>query len=183
MQKYLSICKSSRAAIEDNNIDALLKGISKIKEIEIIEYTDSDMISLQPSKELPLDGYVIFNEAGLKDMAEKIIKDNQPDMIFHNLNRGGGIFHASRVIPANSTMRYKINCVDFTEILLVSEERVIINASLTLQDNEPLPCQEFKSAEGYTILSIDAGSEPVPIIISISNSNKKNICCSIAVNE
>lgn len=182
MKDYFATCMKARTLIMEKKCDDLLLCAKKMIDLNITELGDSDFVSMQPDKEKGLDGHVVFTDAGLIVVAEAIINGNSTKYNLHNINRGNGIFLTHRVIPANSTMKYRItNLVEDIDLLLFQEKIGNFRVSL-IDDHGNRIIEDTSLAEtGWGLLKfcIDIPSSVTAII---SNNENVDICCAFAIN-
>ena len=182
MEKYLSYCLESRKLIKEKKCDKLLLYADSISRLAINELDESDFISLQPSKEVRLDGHVIFTDCGLIVVVESIINENSAKYNLHNINRGNEIYLAHRVIPAKSKMRYQIICADSLDMLIFPETTGNITTKIISEEGSTLADCNIRVEQGWGKISFNVGEIPCSVIIELTNKENEDICCAFAIN-
>ena len=183
MKNYFSTCIEARQLILEKKCDDLLLCAKKMMDLDITELDDSDFVSMQPDKEIGLDGHVVFTDPGLIVVAEAIINGNSTKYNLHNLNRGNGVLLTHRVIPANSTMKYKINdLVDDIDLLIFQEKIGNFTISLIdMQGNRIINDTEL-TEKGWGLLKFSILNSPSTVTVVITNKEEEDICCAFAIN-
>lgn len=182
LEEYYTACVDARNCIKDKRCDELLLCADRISKMPITDLSESDFISLQPEQEIGLDGHVVFNDAGLIIVAEAIINGNSTNYNLHSTYRGNDIYLAHRVIPANSTMRYQLTCLDNVEMLVFLE--TMGRLDVTILDENGNCAEDLVTCSGYgwNILSFHAGDMPAAFVIEATNKEDIDICCAFAIN-
>jgi hypothetical protein len=184
MEKYLSYCLESRKLIKEKKCDKLILYADSMSRLAINELDYSDFVSLQPSKEVSLDGHVIFTVSGLVVVAEAIINENSIKYNLHNTNRDPNpeINLAHRVIPAKSKMSYQIICTDSLDLLIFLEKAGKVTTKIISEEGTLLANCNIQSEQGWGKLSFKVGETPCSVIIELTNEDNKDICCAFAIN-
>ena len=182
MKDYFATCMEARTLIMEKKCDDLLLCAKKMINLDITEIADSVFVSMQPDKEIGLDGHVVFTDAGLIVVAKAIINGNSTKYNLHNINRGKGIFLTHRVIPANSTMKYRItNLVDDIDLLLFQEKIGNFIVSLLDEHGNRIIEDTLFAETGWGLLKFCIDT-PSPVTVIITNNENADICCAFAIN-
>lgn len=182
MKDYFTVCLEARRLIMEKKCDDLLLCAKKMIDLDITELDDSDFVSMQPDKEIGLDGHIVFTDSGLIAVAEAIINGNGAKYNLHNLNRGNEVVLTHRVIPANSTMKYRItNLVDDIELLLFQEKKGDFIVSLIDEHGNRIIEDTLLAETGWGLLKFCIDT-PSPVTVIITNNENVDICCAFAIN-
>ena len=177
METYCTLCVKARNNIQEEKCDELLTCALEMSKLNISEL---ELVSLQPNEERSLDGHVVFTDSGLIVVAEAIINKNSIRYNLHNTNRGNEVLLAHRVIPADTTMVYQMTCVELVDLLVFPEQKGSFDVSA--KNGQGKQISQGGTDTGWCLLHFDVGDMPDTVTISITNKEKYDICCAIAVN-
>ncbi len=190
IEEYSSICIDARESYIQKNSVQLIDCAHKIKNLkeDIRLLDDRIFVSLQPEKEINIKGHLVFLDTCLINKANGIIDDEITEFNLHELYRETGIGNkaarinlVNKVIPASSTMRYKVGFVNFVKILVVPEVKKNLDIVVKNEANEIITTGTTNNAQYMASIEFNADL-PAYYTIEITNNEMTDICCAITTN-